>query len=327
MTPTPTPTTPAAPTLTPTARPTVDTERVREVVLGIVRRRLEERRAQATPAPAPAQRPSPPVQLPRRGEAESTEASNDPIAAGAHQLINFVMAVFESAEPAAQEQGGGCAAIQVDSAVEPSVAEVGQTVTFTYTVANTGDGALADVEAGTALPDGLVFVSASDNGAIDPANGHVLWALPSGLPSGDSVTLMLVARVTATGQLDNRACGAGVGLTDSQIYDCATSLVSVIVPTLTPTPSPTTTPTVLATATPTQAATPTASPGMATPLPAPMVTAGRGDALASAHRSNPAGRGDALASADPNRGTGTRAAASADPNRGAGTDAAARTDP
>ena len=259
------------------------------------------------------------MQLPRRGEAESTEASNDPIAAGAHQLINFVMAVFESAEPAAQEQGGGCAAIQVDSAVEPSVAEVGQTVTFTYTVANTGDGALADVEAGTELPDGLVFVSASDNGAIDPANGHVVWALPSGLPPGDSVTLMLVARVTATGQLDNRACGAGVGLTDSQIYDCATSLVSVIVPTLTPTPSPTTTPTVLATATPTQAAPPTASPGVATPLPAPSASAhrsnpaGRGDALASAHRSNPAGRGDALASADPNRGTGTRAAASPDP--------------
>jgi uncharacterized repeat protein (TIGR01451 family) len=182
------PTSTAAPSLTATRAPTpprpsaappaptadVITEPQGQV-LGIAIERVRARRGQQPTAPV--QVPQPPVQLP-------------PIGNG---IVNFFMAAFAGSQPVANGDPICGLALTMGSTVEPSVATVGDSVDFTYTVTNLGTVALADVQVASALPAGLNFVSASSGGAIEPQTGFVAWALQAGLAAGASTTVSTIS--------------------------------------------------------------------------------------------------------------------------------------
>ena len=72
--------------------------------------------------------------------------------------------------------------------VSPTTALPGDLVTFTITFNNTGD-PVDGVTLTDVLPDGVVFVSASDGGVYDDAAGTVVW---SDLTVGSEVTALTV---------------------------------------------------------------------------------------------------------------------------------------
>jgi uncharacterized repeat protein (TIGR01451 family) len=220
------------------------------VVLGITTSRLEQREAERRTAPAPAQVPSPPVQLP-------------PVA---EDIYNFVMAAITTAQQTPGEVNPCAPEISMTSSVAPSAALVGEPVSFTYTVKNPGTVPLTDLLVASTLPSGVNFVSASSQGAIDSDTGYVTWALDSGLAPGASTQYTVSATIASAGEWTNNACSAGQDLFNNVVKDCANATVVGGVLTVTPTPTPSATPTIVATVTPTPGpAHPIATP----PTPAP----------------------------------------------------------
>ena len=170
--------------------PTGLTDPQREIIAEAVQQ-LRERRAERERAPVQA----PPVQLPL----------------GADNLFTWVIAAFGAAQPVSP-QGSGCdVEISTTVSADPTVAQVGDAVDLSYTVANPGTVPLVDVQVASALPDGLAFVSATNNGAVDPGSGYVEWAVGSGLDAGASTTVSVAAVISGPGNLREQRVFRGPG--------------------------------------------------------------------------------------------------------------------
>jgi uncharacterized repeat protein (TIGR01451 family) len=234
---------------------------------------LEQREAMRPSPPVPV--PPPPVQLP-------------PVADG---IYNFVMTAFTGAQVTAPGEVNSCvpAEISITGSAQPSAALVGDPVNFTFTVTNPGTVPLTDVQVGSALPNGVDYVSANSQGAVNPATGYVEWAIEGGLAPGASIQFSVSATIAEPGEWTTQVCTAGQDALGNETTDCAS--VTVIGGVLTVTPTATTTitatptvaatqgtptPTVIATGTPTvlASATPTSTqaPATRTPTPQPIPT-------------------------------------------------------
>ena len=98
---------------------------------------------------------------------------------------------------------GQAADLGVTKTVSSATPASGTNVTFTVVITNHGPNAATGVQVSDRLPAGLTFVSASPNqGTYDPATG--LWTVGS-LANSASATLLLVATVTGTTPVVNRA--------------------------------------------------------------------------------------------------------------------------
>ncbi|WP_181157574.1 DUF11 domain-containing protein [Microbacterium sp. MYb62] len=98
----------------------------------------------------------------------------------------------------------GTPTITFGKTVDRVTAAIGDTLTYTVRVANTGGADAANVAVTDALPDGVTFVSA-DNGGIG-LDDVVSWTIPS-LTAGSSVDLHITATIDATasaGTVTNR---------------------------------------------------------------------------------------------------------------------------
>jgi uncharacterized repeat protein (TIGR01451 family) len=83
-----------------------------------------------------------------------------------------------------------------DKTVDKPIAETGDTVAYTVTVQNTGNGTATGLAGTDTLPNGVTFVSASpSNGAYDAATG--VWTIGN-LAAGASATLTITATVAAS---------------------------------------------------------------------------------------------------------------------------------
>ncbi|MFE2043342.1 hypothetical protein ACFXAZ_20930 [Streptomyces sp. NPDC059477] len=92
--------------------------------------------------------------------------------------------------------------LSVVKAADATTVTVGQTVTYRVTVRNTGPNRATGVRVTDRLPDGLAFLSADGPGGYDPATGR--WTVGD-LPDGAATTLVLRAKATRTGRIDNTA--------------------------------------------------------------------------------------------------------------------------
>ena len=70
--------------------------------------------------------------------------------------------------------------LSVTNTVSPNQGQVGDTVTYSYTVTNDGNVPFTDVQVDSPPPSGVDFVSASDGGIVDPDTGYVDWGWPVG---------------------------------------------------------------------------------------------------------------------------------------------------
>jgi uncharacterized repeat protein (TIGR01451 family) len=273
--PTGTPTLTLTPTATPTATilPTPEVASARVVArptpgphdqdeLTLLNQTVTDLAGRRT-APSPqAPVPPPPVQLP-------------PVV---DDVYNWIM----SSVTAAQELPPGadvCAMpeISMTNSAAPSSALVGEPVSFTFTVNNTGTVDLVDLQVESSLPAGLGFVSATSSGTMD--QGYVKWTLDSGLAAGASTQLSVSATITNPGEFTNTACSAGLDALDNQAQDCDSATVIGLAPTMTPTP----------TITPTQTLTAVPSATPSTPEPAqPIATPPAGPAQPIATPPGPA---------------------------------------
>jgi uncharacterized repeat protein (TIGR01451 family) len=157
--------------------------------------------------------------------------------------------------------------VTIDKSANPSTVQVGEQVTFTLTVTNTGSTDLVDAQVEDSLPDGFSFVSASDGGSYDNSSREIGWPI-SGLAAGASTQVSYVARLNQPGTWLNSACVDAVDGNGKQTNDCTDVSVNALTPTPTsapPPPAPTST----------QTATPTpkpVAPGQPTSTPAPTST-------------------------------------------------------
>ena len=207
-----------------------------------------------------AEQPSAPVQVPPQRPVQLP-----PVADG---IFNFVVAALAAGSQPVVNQEPVCGlAVSMASSVEPSTAQVGQPVEFTYTVTNPGTVSMTDVQVESALSGGVNFVSATSGGAVEPETGYVAWALSSGLAPGASTTLSVSVTISGPGEWQNDACSAGVDAARNEVVGCTSAMVLAIAPTsrqLTPTPTSTVAPTSTLAATP--SVIPTGTPQVA-PLP------------------------------------------------------------
>ena len=86
--------------------------------------------------------------------------------------------------------------------VDNATPDVGDTVIFTLTTANSGPSDATNLEIEDLLPSGFAYVS--DDGAGDYDNGTGIWDVGT-LPNGNSETLNITATVNATGIYTNVA--------------------------------------------------------------------------------------------------------------------------
>ena len=202
------------------------------IVLGIAIERLESRET-AQPS-APVQTPPPPVQVPSAGDGNR------------YNLWEMIASIFE-AQPNLTAQANPCEiGISITNTVSPSQGQVGDTVTYSYTVTNDGSVPLTDAQVDTTLPSGIIAGSANDGGTVDANTGEVAWALSNGLDVGASTTLTITATIGQPGNYDNSVCAVGHDAFNNHGEDCATSTLSSGAPT----PTPTSTVTVTVTTTP-----------------------------------------------------------------------------
>jgi uncharacterized repeat protein (TIGR01451 family) len=95
------------------------------------------------------------------------------------------------------------AEVAVSKAVSNATPNVGDTITYTITVVNSGPGNATGVEIGDTLPAGISYVASTISGGIyDPLTG--IWAVGT-LAVGDEATLLLTATVTDISTTINHA--------------------------------------------------------------------------------------------------------------------------
>jgi uncharacterized repeat protein (TIGR01451 family) len=128
-------------------------------------------------------------------------------------LTNIVYSTAFTADPDPSNNNGTGTNNQVLTTITP-LADVATTVTgpasvpaladysYTLTLTNTGPSPASDVVVSSALPAGVTFVSASDDGTHDA--GVVTWSLAS-LASGATTNLSLTVTAPADGTLTNTA--------------------------------------------------------------------------------------------------------------------------
>jgi uncharacterized repeat protein (TIGR01451 family) len=218
------------------------------VVLGITEQRLHDRGAAHPSAATPVL--APPIQLP--------------------PVLDSLFNLIEAA-PAAQPEVAQANPCQIGVAIAssgfPGEGQVGDGVTFTFTVTNDGDVPLTDVQVDSDLPSGLELIASSYGGTVDPDTGYAGWALGDGLAMGESTTLSVTATIAEPGIWTTDVCVAAQDALGSEVDDCASTTVVSGTPTPTPTPSPTATLTPTASVTTTATAVRTSSPTV-TPTPA-----------------------------------------------------------
>ncbi|MCC7553955.1 MAG: DUF11 domain-containing protein, partial [Methanobacteriaceae archaeon] len=91
--------------------------------------------------------------------------------------------------------------LTLNKAVNNTNPNIGENVTYTVTVANTGAVIANNVVVRDTLGAGLEFVSASDNGVYDPATRTITWTV--NIAAGETKTFTVVANVVAYGVLNN----------------------------------------------------------------------------------------------------------------------------
>jgi uncharacterized repeat protein (TIGR01451 family) len=127
---------------------------------------------QPTPTPIPtaappAQVPAPPVQLPSVGES----------------LFQMLASVF-GAQPVVAPTGPCQVGVSIAGAASQNVAQIGDTVTFSYTVTNLGTVPLTTVQAAAQLQNGLNVAQASGGNADAQVRAEALSA-PNPANAGD----------------------------------------------------------------------------------------------------------------------------------------------
>lgn len=98
------------------------------------------------------------------------------------------------------------AELQVSKVVDRAAAEVGDSITYTITVRNVGNGDATGVVVSDQLPAGLEYVSDDSGGAFDPGTGA--WQVGT-VAAGGTRALQLVTRVLASGTIVNTVSLAG----------------------------------------------------------------------------------------------------------------------
>ncbi|MCA9169200.1 MAG: DUF11 domain-containing protein, partial [Planctomycetales bacterium] len=91
--------------------------------------------------------------------------------------------------------------LSLTKSVSNATPNVGDSVTFTLTLANAGPDAASNVSVGDTLPTGMTFVTSSPSqGSYNSGTG--IWTVGS-VASGGNATLQIVATVTSTGTKTN----------------------------------------------------------------------------------------------------------------------------
>jgi large repetitive protein len=109
----------------------------------------------------------------------------------------------------------------------PSTGTVGQQLTYTVTITNSGASAASNVAFTDTLPAGETFVSASDSGGGTIANNAgALSETISALAAGGTDTITLVVTPTQTGDITNTASVNVAGNTSNQTTSSVTTTVS-----------------------------------------------------------------------------------------------------
>ncbi|MBC8354889.1 MAG: DUF11 domain-containing protein [Planctomycetes bacterium] len=127
-------------------------------------------------------------------EAEITGVANfdgeiDLVTVVGPTLVTRDFANFESAD------------LSLTKTVSNTTPNVGDSVTFTLTLANAGPDAASNVTVGDTLPAGMTFVSSTPSqGTYDSGTG--VWTVGS-LTSGSNATLQIVASIASTGAKTN----------------------------------------------------------------------------------------------------------------------------
>ncbi|GAA3896688.1 hypothetical protein GCM10022244_03570 [Streptomyces gulbargensis] len=159
-------------------------------------------------------------------------------ASGGKQLRNTATATYENRlgdtpEPLTATSGEAvtevrpAADLAVTKAADATTVTVGQTVTYRVTVRNDGPNGATGVTVTDRLPEGLVFLSATDSpGTYDPADGR--WTLDE-LAEGGSATLVLRAKATRAGSFTNTATVTGDD-TDPDPHDNTDSVTVCVRP-------------------------------------------------------------------------------------------------
>ena len=122
--------------------------------------------------------------------------------------------------------------ISVIKIADKSSVKVGELVTFTITVRNTGDCALGDVFVVDEIPEGLEFVS------FDGANWTKVgnkYAYSGSLAQNESASFTIVCNATKAANITNVAI-AGSNMTGNVSASADVSIIEEIIPTPTPTP-------------------------------------------------------------------------------------------
>ena len=103
--------------------------------------------------------------------------------------------------------------LSLSKTVSNTAPNIGSNVSFTVTLNNAGPSAATGVTVRDVLPSGFTFVSSTPSGATSYAAGTGIWTV-SGIASGSSETLTIIATVGASGNYTNVAEVTGSGVTD-----------------------------------------------------------------------------------------------------------------
>jgi uncharacterized repeat protein (TIGR01451 family) len=87
---------------------------------------------------------------------------------------------------------------------------------FKLELHSNGSSPTPPVQMAAAFPEGLEFISASDNGVYDPVNKTVTWSLPS-QPAGGKKVISIKARANAAGNLAVRAIAQAGSKIESRV--------------------------------------------------------------------------------------------------------------
>ncbi len=104
-----------------------------------------------------------------------------------------------------------------------AVAGIGDEITYTVQVTNTGDGAASDVAVVDELPGALAFVSADSGGQF--AGGTVAWQLAS-LGPGETKLLHVRAKVVQAGDISNGVTASGTNVSGAGSSSSTTAVTA-----------------------------------------------------------------------------------------------------